>query len=67
MSYKMLVAMNLGQEHNCRALEGSGIAGYVGGWCAVQANFRVMCECAAVVLVLRVSLSSRLSSTAVDL
>ena len=42
-------------------------SGCVGRGCAVKASVRGMCECAGVVLVVRVSLIRRLSSAAVDL
>ena len=46
----------------CRAWSGC-----VGGQCAVQANGSGICEFAAVVLAVHVSLRYRLSSAAVDL
>ena len=70
----LVAVVSLGKEHRCRALEGGkGLviilrawSGCVGGCCAVQANDRSMCECAAVLLAVCVSLL-RLSGAAVDL
>ena len=35
--------MSLGKEHSCRADKGVR-GGCIGGWCAVQASARGMCE-----------------------